>query len=119
MNQIIDIVKAITTKDPAIISGLFKRLVDKSDRDSVRELLTEAMVTIDIEKITENPHGGFLCDILRGQGWRGYDNLSYLELIGEFEAHDETIEILFLPTDYNIEEQNRLFELIGKAANLY
>ena len=109
---------AIATKNPEIIVALLDHLLNEGDCNSVRELLTQAMVAIDIENITENPQGGFLSDVLRGNGWRGYDNLSYDEVIHEFECQEETQEIFFMEDNANESEYDKISALIHRASNL-
>ena len=109
---------AIATKNPEIIVALLDRLLNEGDCDSVRELLTQAMVAIDIENITENPQGGFLNDVLRGDGWRGYNDLTYEELVYEFESQEETQEILFMEDNASESEYDKVSLLIRRASNL-
>ena len=98
-NQIEDI---IATRHYEQIPELISRFLDSKDRQSLEGLLIQLLFQEDIDNIKEdyrNYPSIFIKSILK-EGWTGYNNLSYSQIIREFIARESlTDHPLYLEND--------------------
>jgi hypothetical protein len=97
--QIEDIVATCSYEQ---IPELISRFLDDKDKQSLKELLIQLLFQEDIDNIKEdyrNYPSIFIKSILK-EGWTGYNNLSYSQIIREFIARESlTDHPLYLEND--------------------
>ena len=99
------------------ISELIFQFLDDKDKQSLKELLIQLLFQEDINDIKEdytNHPSIFVKSILR-EGWTGYNNLSYSQIIQEFIARENlTNHPLYLEID---EAETLESALVAEAEN--
>lgn len=99
------------------IPELISQFLDNKDKHSLKELLIQLLFQEDVDDICQDyKHypSTFIKSLLR-EGWTGYDNLSYSQIIREFIARESLLNYpLYIEID---EAETLLTALIDESDN--
>ena len=104
----------------AAVLALLHRFIDSRSLSSCRELITEIMLPQDIEDVHKPDGEQFLRDVLNGNGWTGYNQLSFTQIIQEFDNRQLFTDYFYFDLDLDSSNllRNRLLALATEAQSL-